>query len=195
MNMKSTREESAEMTRDTLVEEAGALFSSQGYSQTSLGEIVSKAKVTKGAFYHHFDSKEQLFAACYTRQAQGVAEKVSRVATTNDVWVDLNAQCRMFLGCAAEPGVSIQEAITVLGWEPWRKLDEACTMGLLIQNIERLKAENKLKPFSTNVLVDAIYGLMVNAMMTLANSSQKAQTQDELLQLIQCFLQGLIVDP
>lgn len=47
-------------TRKVLLDSAVALFSEQGFHATSVQEIVEKARVTKGAFYHHFDTKEDV---------------------------------------------------------------------------------------------------------------------------------------
>lgn len=51
-----------EKTRKALVDSALALFGSKGYTDASVQEITEAAGVTKGAFYHHFESKEDLLA-------------------------------------------------------------------------------------------------------------------------------------
>jgi AcrR family transcriptional regulator len=50
-------------TRTILVATAGKLFASQGYDRTSVDSIIRQAGVSKGAFYHHFSSKEQVLEA------------------------------------------------------------------------------------------------------------------------------------
>ncbi|MBM7517494.1 TetR/AcrR family transcriptional regulator [Nocardioides nitrophenolicus] len=47
-------------TRRELVDSALHLFEQEGFDRTSLQQIVSRANLTKGAFYHHFESKEDL---------------------------------------------------------------------------------------------------------------------------------------
>lgn len=47
-------------TRDALVSSAVALFEERGYDVTSVQQIVDRAERTKGAFYHYFNSKEDL---------------------------------------------------------------------------------------------------------------------------------------
>lgn len=49
-----------EETRAALVASGLRLFETQGYHATSVTDIVDDAALTKGAFYHHFDSKEDL---------------------------------------------------------------------------------------------------------------------------------------
>jgi len=50
-------------TRETILDVALSLFSQHGYDSTSVAEICQQAQVSKGAFYHHFSSKQELFLA------------------------------------------------------------------------------------------------------------------------------------
>ncbi|MFC5471844.1 TetR/AcrR family transcriptional regulator [Cohnella suwonensis] len=50
-----------EATYKLLLEAGHKCFSEKGYAATTLGDIVARTGHTKGAFYGHFDSKEQLF--------------------------------------------------------------------------------------------------------------------------------------
>jgi len=52
-----------EETRNTILHTALELFSRNGYDATSVAEICQRAKMSKGAFYHHFPSKLDLFLA------------------------------------------------------------------------------------------------------------------------------------
>lgn len=47
-------------TRQAILDSALALFESQGFHATSVQAVADHANVTKGAFYHHFESKEEL---------------------------------------------------------------------------------------------------------------------------------------
>ena len=183
---------------NALIQKAGVLFGKHGFNSTSLGKIAEQARVTKGAIYHHFDNKEDIFAACYSEQAAKVANSVREVPLSNDPWLDTLKQFKAFLDNAeikGGMGVSIQEAITVLGWEKWRALDEKFTMGLLAQNIERLQAEKLLKPYRSSLLADAIYGILINAMMSLVAAKDKEATREELLLLLQDFILGVMTEP
>jgi AcrR family transcriptional regulator len=57
------RERRAQETRQLILDAAYRLFARQGYGQTSVDGIIAEAGASKGAFYHHFASKEELFRA------------------------------------------------------------------------------------------------------------------------------------
>ena len=54
-------------TRNRLLDVAGELFAQRGYDATSVANICERAGVTKGAFYHHFATKQQVFLALRDR--------------------------------------------------------------------------------------------------------------------------------
>ena len=58
--MRRTKEEAA-ITREQLLKKALAVFSKKGYSATTLQDIAQEADVTRGAIYHHFGGKAELY--------------------------------------------------------------------------------------------------------------------------------------
>ncbi|HUZ65183.1 MAG TPA: TetR/AcrR family transcriptional regulator [Acetobacteraceae bacterium] len=61
--------------RSELLDFAQALFFERGYERTTVSDIIEKAGVSKGGFYHHFASKEEMLEALAARLAQ---ESVAR---------------------------------------------------------------------------------------------------------------------
>ena len=53
----------SEETRTKILESAIELFSERGFNDASVDDICAQAKISKGAFYHHFESKQALFLA------------------------------------------------------------------------------------------------------------------------------------
>jgi AcrR family transcriptional regulator len=53
----------SEETRARIIESAIKLFSNRGYNTASVDDICTTAGISKGAFYHHFESKQALFLA------------------------------------------------------------------------------------------------------------------------------------
>ena len=53
----------SEETRSKIMESSIKLFSSRGFNAASVDDICAEAGISKGAFYHHFKSKQALFLA------------------------------------------------------------------------------------------------------------------------------------
>jgi len=110
MTVRTLRARRAQETRQMVVDAAFRLFANLGYGQTSVDAIIADAGLSKGAFYHHFASKEALFEAlledrqrrCVEQMADAVApagtrrEAIERLVSTSfefnatdPVWVRL----------------------------------------------------------------------------------------------------------
>ncbi|GAA6154251.1 TetR family transcriptional regulator [Pseudoteredinibacter isoporae] len=194
MTIKSRRDENAEATKEVLIEKASALFGKHGFSKTSLGKIAEDARLTKGAIYHHFKNKEDIFAACYSKQAYQVSSYVRKIPLTEDPWQDMVNQSKAFLETSKTTGIPIQEAITVLGWEKWRKLDEEHTLLPLTQGVTRLVDSGLLKPYNVSLLADAIFGILIHSMMSLVGARDRKAKGEELLRLLEDFISGALSD-
>src|SRR3954453_8289785 len=81
---KSRREEYSAATRRALVDSATTLFAERGYARTSLDDIAAGARVTKGALYGHFASKQALFRAVLQELEGATAAEVRRAAQAAD---------------------------------------------------------------------------------------------------------------
>ncbi len=68
-----------EHTRQLLLDSALALFGDQGFHGTSVQEIVERAQVTKGAFYHHFESKEDVLSLIHDQFLEVQQEAIDRI--------------------------------------------------------------------------------------------------------------------
>lgn len=67
-----------EATRAALIGAARRLFAEKGYAATSTPEIVAEARVTRGALYHHYTDKSDLFMAVARQAAAEVAYEIDR---------------------------------------------------------------------------------------------------------------------
>ena len=63
-----------EETMKLILDVSAGLFSEKGYDNTSLQDIINETKLSKGAIYHHFDSKEDILKAIFHRLGNENAE-------------------------------------------------------------------------------------------------------------------------
>jgi AcrR family transcriptional regulator len=76
----ATNRERTETTQLALLEAARALFVSKGYGDTSTPDIAQAASITRGALYHHFADKRDLFRQVLAREAMAVAADIEAAA-------------------------------------------------------------------------------------------------------------------
>jgi AcrR family transcriptional regulator len=102
---RRTQQERREATIAALLVAARDRFADDGYVATSLDAIASDAGVTKGALYHHFDGKEELFAAVHAREHRRLGAIADAAAgEARSPWAAVEAACLAFAAAAREPG-------------------------------------------------------------------------------------------
>ena len=124
---RRTQAERTEATVSALVDAARELFARDGYAETSLDAVAAKARVTKGAVYHHFQGKPQLFEAVFSREVDRLCAAMPAVyASKRDPWDAFEACCRAFLEECLEPGlqrIMLLDALAAVGWEGVRRIE------------------------------------------------------------------------
>ena len=74
-----------ELTQERIIKAATELFTSQGYDKTSMQDIIdATAGLSKGAVYHHFRSKEDLFDAVANRLMKTMSEATDKTQTQTE---------------------------------------------------------------------------------------------------------------
>src|SRR4051794_28480652 len=98
------RAERGEATRAALVEAARELFSERGYAAVGTNEVVKRAGVTRGAMYHHFPDKRELFRAAYEETEKELVQRLAALtATIEDPWEALVTGMRAVFEIASDP--------------------------------------------------------------------------------------------
>lgn len=178
---EGARAEQREQTRRILVREGRRLFALRGYGAVGLSEIVRAAGVTKGALYHHFDSKAALFRAVLEQVQGEVAQQVATAAEQEDPWTALVAGCRAFLTASTDPTVQrimLVDGPAVLGWNEWRALDEAASARHLADALTALIGTGTIDPQPVAPLTHLLSGAMNEAALWLAGSANPGDLAD-----------------
>lgn len=169
-----TKAAQREATTSRLLGEARRRFSEVGYAAAATEQIVADAGVTRGALYHHFGSKEGLFAAVFARLQAEIGERVAAAAATaTDPWDRLIAGCHAFLAASLDPEVQrivLLDAPAVLGWDAWRTHDAAHAGRLLESAIATLSSTGEIAPASPAALVSLLSGAMNEAALAIARA-------------------------
>ena len=122
-------------TRAKLLRAARVLFARKGYAGVGTEEIVRRAGVTRGALYHQFPAKEDLFLAVYEQVEQELPRASPRSSAPRTARSRRCARAiRVFLEACRAPEVQrivLIDGPAVLGWERWREVAERYGLGLM----------------------------------------------------------------
>jgi len=116
-----------EGARDALLEAATELFIERDYADVSTDEILRRAGVSRGALYHHFSGKRDLFREVFdASEARVVGRVAESLAGVEDPFELLIAAARSYLREAETSEelrrLGILQSRVVLGWEGWREV-------------------------------------------------------------------------
>jgi AcrR family transcriptional regulator len=191
---RRTQAERTEATTGALVDAARELFAVDGYAATSLAAVAARANVTKGAVYHHFDGKQQLFEAVFTREVERMATPlVAAYARKKDPWDAFKAGCRAFLDECLDPDVQrivLLDALTAIGWEQVRRL-ESSLLEMMELGIARAIEAGRIEPRPPDPLASFLYGALCETAMIVARSDDQKVAHRQAVTEIGRILDGL----
>jgi AcrR family transcriptional regulator len=200
MSVKSRRAEHVMDTRAALVQAARQLFAQKGYAGTGTEEIVARARVTRGALYHHFGDKAGLFRAVMATVAAELAERLVSQELShqpNDAsgaWGQLREGVQEFLDACI--GSDFQRIVlidgpAVLGPGAWSDLVEQHGMGLLRTWLQRAIDDHEIDPLPVEPLARLLAALFGDASMYIGQAADPARARRETGATIDRILSGL----
>ncbi|MGM1059281.1 TetR/AcrR family transcriptional regulator [Saccharothrix sp. Mg75] len=197
--MRSRRLEYSESTRQALVDSAVELFTKRGYAGTSLDEVAKRARLTKGALYHHFSGKQALFEAAFDSVENAFMRKLTEIVSApGDPWDTAVAGLRAYVRVCLEPPyqrIVVHEAPVVMGWERWREAEEHFSYGLLRSTIEVLVESGELEQLPVETMSRLLFGALSAGASTIAGASDPRKASAEVERTIVRVVEGLRVRP
>ncbi|MDQ0362057.1 TetR/AcrR family transcriptional regulator [Breznakia pachnodae] len=183
-------------TTNNLIKIARRHFSTYGFEKTSLEAIVKEVNMTRGALYHHFKNKKELFLAVLSQVQNEVGENVEKEAmTSEDVWEQLILGCIGFVEAAtleSNKRILLIDSLNVVEWEDWRKMDNENSVTLLKEQLEVVKESGVLVDLDTTLIAHMISGALNDLSLHLAEI--KMIRKKEMYEYINHLLKGLKVN-
>jgi AcrR family transcriptional regulator len=195
--VKSRREQYSEATRAALLETATALFAERGFAGTALEDVASATQVTRGAVYHHFASKRDLFEAVLASlETQATGRIAESAARATDAWESAMIGLDAFLDQCCEPvygRLVWQEGPVALGWNRWKQCEEKYAYGLTEQFVRSLMDAGYIEKASTEVTVRFLFALLgaIGSMLADAGEADKPRVREECATLARRLMTGL----
>jgi AcrR family transcriptional regulator len=165
-------------TRARLVKAARQLFEKRPYADVATEEIVRLARVTRGALYHHFADKRDLFRAVHEQMEaelmDSITHELADAAQTIDDPVEvLQVGVRTYLDACTDPSfarITLIDAPSVLGWAEWRRIDEKHALRLIVVGLEGAMAAGALRRQPVQPIAQLLLATMGEAGLVIANS-------------------------
>jgi AcrR family transcriptional regulator len=191
------RAEHASDTRTALLTAARHLFATEGYDGTGTERIVAEARVTRGALYHHFRDKADLFRAVMEEAAGDVARQLIGAqldAGSRSPLDDVQAGVSAFLDVCV--GGDFQRIVLidgprVLGDDAWDQLVERYGRSLLEEWLTRAVTAGEIEPVPVRSLVRLLIAMLTEASLAIARASDPAATRTEMGATLTRLLNGL----
>ena len=196
MDVKSRREEYAEATRGAIVDAAVVRFTADGYAGANIDSIAEVARVTKGAVYHHFADKADLFEAAYVSMEERLLARVLEgVAGIDDPRRALLAGADVFLRECCEPDfrrIALEEAPVALGWVRWKASEEQYFLGLLGAALDAMAGAGLITiPAGDDLTARMLLAALDDAGLAVGASADPGPERQRALDLVDRLLSGL----
>lgn len=198
---RRTQAERTEATTRALINAARQLFAEKGFAHTSTNEIVTVAGVTRGALYHHFADKTDLFQAVYEQVEAELVERVAQAAfaekretAEETALAHLRAGAEEFLRACLDPEVhriTLVEAPAVLGWERWKELDAEYGLGLIRLALQRAMDALAIRELPLNATSHVVLGAMTEAALMAARADEPEAAHGDAVEVVHALIDGL----
>jgi AcrR family transcriptional regulator len=192
----STQADRRAATVRAILAAARERFAANGFETTSIDDIAAAAGVAKGAVYHHFDSKEALFAQVLEQlQAELQSAPIpSAMRKLTHPAEQFEAAVLHYLLGASAPAVKrilLIDGPAVIGWLKWREIDDRYFGDGAKQAMARL-----LGPTASGRQIDAhthlLMGAVMEAALVCATADNPSRTARDLAAALRRMIEGLL---
>lgn len=194
---RRTQAERSAETREALVAAARPLFAANGFSEVALEAIVRSAGVTRGALYHHFADKSELFATVFERVeaevAARMAEAIAAAGETDAIEV-MRLGAAFWLDACSDPEIqriALVDAPAVLGWTRWTEIGNRYNVGLVRALLASAVETGRIPPQPIEATALTMLGAMREATLYVARADDRDTARREAGAVIDRLIRAL----
>ncbi|HET6570620.1 MAG TPA: TetR/AcrR family transcriptional regulator [Solirubrobacterales bacterium] len=182
--------------RERVVAAARELFLEHEYDEVSTEQILARSGVSRGALYHHFPTKLELFRAVYEASERGVLERVAAKAiAATDPFEALLAAASAYLKLAESDEelrrIGLTQSRAVLGWSGWRQAATDLGIGVVRAMVSAAIDAGQLKPHDPDTTAQVLLGALIEAAMLIVVADDPAKARQQSEAVIGDLLSGL----
>src|ERR1700722_2061384 len=184
--MSRTQKERSAATRGALLSAARRLWGERGYAAASTPEIAEAAGVTRGAMYHQYANKTELFLAVIEAIETEVIGRLTAdviAAEPRTPAETLHITADAWLRIAVEPEIRqlmLLDAPSILGWEGFREVSQRYGLGMTEQLLSAAIESGELRPQPTRPLATIVLAALDEAAMIIANATDPVRESQAL---------------
>ena len=172
----------------------------QGFFSTSIGDLVTTSGVgTRGAFYHHFKDKAELFRAVFEEVERDLTlRSLASPPPGADPWERLSAGLHGFLESALEPEVQrvmLLDGPVVLGWQTLREIEEGNSVALINEMVREAIAEGIIDDQPVGELTHMVIAALEEAALLVAHAPDPTKARERAARVLDRMLFSFSVEP
>jgi AcrR family transcriptional regulator len=196
---RRTQAERRASTRRAFVDAARGLFAEKGYGGVTIGEIVVRTGMTKGALYHHFEDKRSLLRAVVEEIEEELDEEVLGAARKSreenrDPFGAFMAGIHAYLDACLRQDVRqilLLDGPSVLGWEEWHGIDAEHAIAQIEGGLKVLMDLEVVEAQPIGPLAHLIHGATMEAALFIATADDPGKAREEMGSALRRLLEGL----
>ena len=197
---RRTQRDRSDETRAALIAAARRLFAVEGYANVGTEAIVEAAGVTRGALYHHFADKTELFGAVLEAVEADVMVAIDQAVSDKATNVGDDVLALMRLGSAAwldacgtaeVQQIALSDAPSVLGWQRWREIGAAHGLGLVESLLVAGVSTGQIPEQPTRPLAHVILAAVDEAALYISQSDDPETARGEMDGVLETLISAI----
>jgi AcrR family transcriptional regulator len=175
------------------------MFLERGFGGTKLADVASEADVTRGAVYHHFKDKQDLFRAVLEWvEGEGMDEIRDAYLAHEDPVDGAFAAMNAYLDHGMDTDyaeIVLRQGPIALGWEQWKLCEEQYAAGLLEQIITSLVSSGRIPSLPIATTANITFTALGGCAMAIASAepADRERVRTECGDVMVRLLSGLLV--
>jgi AcrR family transcriptional regulator len=193
---KPKRGRPSQGARDSVVEAARELFMDRDYAEVSTAEILARAGVSRGALYHHFSSKRELYRAVWRDSESRLIERLGDAATgAGTPFEALGLAFGAYLDEAVSNRemrrIGLLQSRTVLGWEEWRQGISDLGLAAMAGGVQAAIDAREMRPADVESAAHLLLAALIESALLIVTSEDPAAARSRAEPPLMEMLEGL----
>jgi AcrR family transcriptional regulator len=186
----------SEGAREAVIDAARELFVERDYDNVSIEEILKRSGASRGALYHHFPTKLDLFLAVYrASETRVIGEIASRMSDSTSPFEALVGSARAYLQlCETDEElrrIGLTQGRAVLGWEGWRAAAGEFGIAVVLALVSAAIEAGELPGHDPETSAQILLGALIEAAMLIVVAEDRAAARERSESVIVALLEGL----